>query len=52
MALVMEMRARGYAHSSPLDARLATGAAVQDHYVDSPEAQITILWAKGCACDV
>ena len=51
-ALVEEMRARGYNHSSPLDAKLATGDAVQDLYVDSPEAQITILRAKGCGCDV
>ena len=51
-ALVEEMRARGYTHSSPLDAKLATGGAVQDRYVDSPEGQIAILRTKGCGCDV
>jgi hypothetical protein len=51
-ALVDEMRERGYRHSSPLDAQLATGAAVQDRYVDPPEAQVEILRAKGCACAV
>jgi len=51
-ALVEEMRVRGYTHASALDARLATGAVVQDRYVDSPEGQITILRAKGCGCDV
>jgi hypothetical protein len=51
-ALVEQMLVRGYTHSSPLDARLATGAATQDHYVDSPEAQVAILRAKGCDCDV
>jgi hypothetical protein len=50
--LVEEMRRRGYNHGSPLDARLATGAAVQDRYVDPPEAQMTILRAKGCGCEV
>lgn len=51
-ALVEEMCVRGYTHSSPLDARRATGGAVQDRHVDSPEAQIMILRAKGCGCDV
>jgi hypothetical protein len=51
-ALVDEMRERGYRHSSPLDVRLATGAAVQDRYVDPPATQIEILRAKGCACAV
>lgn len=51
-ALVKEMRVRGYTHSSPLDARLATGGAVQDLYVDSPEAQVEILRSKGCSCQV
>ena len=51
-ALVTEMHVRGYRHASPLDARLATGREVQDVYVDPPEAQIEILRAKSCACDV
>ena len=51
-ALVQEMLARGYTHSSPLDATLATGGAVQDRYVDPPEEQITILRSKGCGCTV
>jgi hypothetical protein len=51
-ALVEEMRARGYTHSSPLEARLATGGAVQDRYVDLPAAQIEILRSKGCDCAV
>ena len=51
-ALVDEMRVRGYAHSSPLDPGLATGLAVQDRYVDPPEAQIAILRSKGCRCAV
>lgn len=51
-ALVSEMATRGYRHASPLDGRLATGAAVQDRYVDTPEEQIAILRAKGCGCDV
>jgi hypothetical protein len=51
-ALVEEMHTRGYRHSSPLDARLAVGGAVQDRYVDSPDAQVRILRAKRCACQV
>jgi hypothetical protein len=49
-ALVAEMTGRGYRHRSPLDERLATGAAVQRSFVDSPAAQRRILIAKGCAC--
>jgi len=50
--LVEEMRSRGYIHSSPLDAQLASGSAVQDRYLDPPEAQIKILRSKGCGCAV
>lgn len=50
--LVEEMRSRGYTHASPLDPALASGSAVQDRYVDSPEAQIEILRSKGCGCAV
>lgn len=49
-ALVAEMTRRGYRHHSPLDPALATGSAVQDVFVDRPDAQIVILRAKGCAC--
>ena len=51
-ALVSEMERRGYRHSSPLDAALATGSAVQDVFVDSPERQVELLRAKGCDCAV
>ena len=51
-ALVTEMLARGYRHASPIDASLATGAAIQDRYVDSPEEQVAILRSKGCDCRV
>lgn len=51
-ALVEEMRSRGYNHSSPLDPALATGSAVQDRYVDPPEAQIAALRSKRCGCVV
>jgi hypothetical protein len=49
-ALVAEMERRGYRHGSPLDARLATGSAVQDEYVTPPAAQGALLRAKGCPC--
>lgn len=51
-ALVAEMVRRGYRHASPLDPRLATGEAIQHEYVDTPEEQMAILRAKGCACSV
>jgi len=50
--LVAEMNHRGYNHASPLDPSLATGAAVQDEFVDSPERQRELLRAKGCDCRV
>ena len=50
--IAAEMLHRGYRHNSPLDAQLATGAAEQDTFVDSPEEQACILRAKGCACQV
>jgi pyrimidine dimer DNA glycosylase len=49
-AVAAEMAARGFRHASLLDEALATGAAVQDEYVDPPERQIEILGAKGCRC--
>lgn len=51
-ALVAEMARRGYRHASPLDARLATGRAVQERFVDPPGRQLDILRRKGCACQV
>jgi hypothetical protein len=50
--IVAEMRERGYQHNSPLDPELATGAAQQDTFVDSPEEQACILRDKHCDCQV
>ncbi|GEM_PF-295162 len=49
-ALSNEMARRGYAHASPLDPELATGASVQDAYVDPPAEQLRLLRAKPCRC--
>lgn len=49
-AQVVEMIGRGYTHSSPLDASLATGSAVQNDFVDRPERQLELLRAKSCEC--
>ncbi len=49
-AVAGEMYGRGYDHRSDLQARLATGAGVQDAYVDPPDEQERILLAKGCGC--
>lgn len=49
---VAEMARRGYCHATPLDVRLATGAAQQDVYVDPPDEQVRILRRKGCDCHV
>ena len=51
-ALVTEMASRGYNHRTPLDESLATGASVQDGFVDGLEAQYMLLQAKGCSCRV
>ena len=51
-ALVAEMTERGYNHRTPLDEALATGASVQDGFVDGLDAQYLLLQAKGCACKV
>jgi hypothetical protein len=48
--LVREFRRRGYAHRTPLDARLARGKAVQDAFVDTPESQLAMLKRKKCGC--
>jgi hypothetical protein len=51
-ALTAEMLRRGYQHASPLDRSLATGSQSQTEYVDLPEAQLSILRSKGCACAI
>ena len=51
-ALVAEMTRRGYAHHSPLDARMARGSKVQDTFIDSPAKQRVLLRAKDCDCRV
>jgi hypothetical protein len=51
-ALAEEMARRGYRHASPLDQRHATGSTVQDDFVDTLDAQFTILRTKGCECAV
>lgn len=48
--LVKEMWRRGYGHFSPLDPALASGKAVQDCYVDTPDEQKRILRSKQCDC--
>lgn len=48
--LVEEMSRRGYAHATPLDAALATGAAEQNAFVDSPATQLQLLRDKPCGC--
>lgn len=49
-ALAAEMIRRGYAHASPLDPLLATGATVQDQFVDPPDVQLRLLREKRCPC--
>lgn len=51
-ALVAEMSARGYTHNTPLDVRLATGAATQDILVDPLDRQYELLRGKGCDCTI
>jgi hypothetical protein len=51
-AQVAEMDRRGFRHASPLDERLATGAAQQTTYVDTIESQRARLAQRGCACAV
>jgi hypothetical protein len=48
---VAEMDRRGFRHASPLDRRLATGAARQTEVIDSLEAQRARLAARGCGCE-
>ncbi len=49
-ALVREMRRRGYRHMSPLERRLAKGAARQADFLDSRKEQYMILKRKRCGC--
>jgi hypothetical protein len=51
-ALVAEMMRRGHRHATPLDPTLATDAAVQDVFVDSPARQCEPLCNKHCGCRV
>jgi hypothetical protein len=51
-ALVEEMTNRGYKHHTPLDPILATGKAIQDEFLSSPDEQIRILKERGCECRV
>jgi Pyrimidine dimer DNA glycosylase len=47
---VDELSRRGFRHASPLDRRLATGAAEQTELVDSLEEQRARLASKECGC--
>jgi hypothetical protein len=49
-AQVAEMASRGYRHASPLEPRLATGAADQSHQLASSDEQRALLAAKPCGC--
>jgi hypothetical protein len=49
-AQVAEMGRRGFRHASPLDPRLATGAARQTERVDPVEVQRARLAERGCGC--
>jgi hypothetical protein len=49
-AQVAEMSRRGFRHASPLDPRLATGAARQTELIDSVEAQRERLASRECGC--
>ena len=51
-ALVREMERRGYKHKTPLDERLATGSALQNTCLQTPEEQIHILRTRCCQCKV
>jgi hypothetical protein len=51
-AQVSELRRRSFRHASPLDPRLATGAAEQTELVDSVEDQRERLMRRGCDCSV
>lgn len=50
--LVMEMKARGYNHYTPLDPALATGEGEQSFFLVPYEEQIRILQKKECRCKV
>jgi hypothetical protein len=48
--LVDEMFRRGYMHSSPLDAKLATGKERQTIFLNTIEEQRRMLVSKKCPC--
>jgi hypothetical protein len=48
--LVAEMERRGYQHRSPLDRAAASGARIQDAFIDSREEQEHLLAEKLCDC--
>lgn len=50
--LAAEMGRRGYKHKSPLDIKLAKGAARQRIFVDPYSEQLRKLRAKNCGCRV
>jgi hypothetical protein len=47
---VAEMARRGYNHQSPIDLSRLDGSPEQTDYVDTVEAQVTLLREKGCGC--
>lgn len=49
-ALVAEMERRHHRHASLIDPRLATGAGVQDEFINTSEEQAAVLRGKGCTC--
>ena len=49
-ALVAEFARRGYSHHTPLEARLAKGAATQKDFINTIREQRAILKAKPCDC--
>ncbi len=49
-AQVGEMSRRGFRHASPLNPRLATGAAQQTELIDPVEAQRERLAGHACGC--
>ncbi len=50
--LVSEMTKRKYTHHSPLDAKQAAGADIQEIFINTPEEQILILRRKKCECNI
>jgi len=50
--LVLEMKARGYRHQSPLNKKLAKGKSKQNIFINELKEQIRILKRKKCDCRV